>query len=289
MYGSRCGADAPRSGGSGRSSPPTVSASMPTVKQRCAAVQEPAQAALNHRLIGRSPIHRERHRYNDCGCSRGTSSGRPRALAAAGVGAGLALGGAALTGRLGSSTTIEQITSDRRRPRRSRRARPSGDLSVQQIYRLDSPGVVQITSSPASLAAGLRGARLRLRDRQGRPHRHEQPRHLRRPAASRSASPGSDELDATVVGKDPSTDVAVLQVDAHSRSLSPLPLGDSDQVQVGDPVVAIGNSAEPQPHRDASASSAPSSTASTRRAAARRTRTRSRPTPRSTTATPAAR
>ena len=33
----------------------------------------------------------------------------------------------------------------------------------------------------------------------------------------------------------------MLQVDAHSRSLSPLPLGDSDQVQVGDPVVAIGN------------------------------------------------
>ena len=34
----------------------------------------------------------------------------------------------------------------------------------------------------------------------------------------------------------------MLQIDAHSRSLSPLPLGDSDQVQVGDPVVAIGNS-----------------------------------------------
>jgi S1-C subfamily serine protease len=53
---------------------------------------------------------------------------------------------------------------------------------------------------------------------------------------------GVDQLDATVVGKDPTTDVAVLQITAHSRSLSPLPLGDSDQVQVGDPVVAIGNS-----------------------------------------------
>jgi S1-C subfamily serine protease len=52
---------------------------------------------------------------------------------------------------------------------------------------------------------------------------------------------GHDEIDARVIGKDPSTDVAVLQVDAHSRSLSPLPLGDSDEVQVGDPVVAIGN------------------------------------------------
>src|SRR5262249_27325969 len=53
---------------------------------------------------------------------------------------------------------------------------------------------------------------------------------------------GADEVDASVVGHDPATDVAVLQVDAHSRSLSPLPLGDSDLVQVGDPVVAIGNS-----------------------------------------------
>ncbi len=52
---------------------------------------------------------------------------------------------------------------------------------------------------------------------------------------------GSDDLSATLVGSDPTTDVALLQIDAHSRSLSPLPLGDSDAVQVGDSVVAIGN------------------------------------------------
>jgi len=52
---------------------------------------------------------------------------------------------------------------------------------------------------------------------------------------------GDDQLAAKLVGADPSTDVAVLQVDTHSRSLTPLPLGDSDLVQVGDPVVAIGN------------------------------------------------
>jgi S1-C subfamily serine protease len=46
---------------------------------------------------------------------------------------------------------------------------------------------------------------------------------------------------ARIVGSDPSTDVAVLQVDAHARALSPLPLGNSDAVHVGDPVVAIGN------------------------------------------------
>jgi S1-C subfamily serine protease len=33
----------------------------------------------------------------------------------------------------------------------------------------------------------------------------------------------------------------VLKVDARTRALTPLPLGDSDAVEVGDPVVAIGN------------------------------------------------
>jgi serine protease Do len=47
------------------------------------------------------------------------------------------------------------------------------------------------------------------------------------------------ELKATVVGRDAPTDIAVLRVDA--KELSNLPLGDSDQVRVGDWVVAIGN------------------------------------------------
>jgi S1-C subfamily serine protease len=48
-------------------------------------------------------------------------------------------------------------------------------------------------------------------------------------------------MKATVVGTDPSSDLAVLKIDASSRALTPLPLGDSDQITVGDPVVAIGN------------------------------------------------
>jgi putative serine protease PepD len=46
-------------------------------------------------------------------------------------------------------------------------------------------------------------------------------------------------LDAKVVGTDASTDLALLKVDASN--LTPLALGDSDQVQVGDPAYAIGN------------------------------------------------
>jgi S1-C subfamily serine protease len=46
---------------------------------------------------------------------------------------------------------------------------------------------------------------------------------------------------AEIVGTDPSTDLAVLKVDAPSSLLAPLSFGDSDDVAVGDGVVAIGS------------------------------------------------
>ena len=50
-----------------------------------------------------------------------------------------------------------------------------------------------------------------------------------------------DSVDAKVVGRDPSSDIAVLEVDPDDAKLRPLPLGDSSKVEVGQPVVAIGN------------------------------------------------
>jgi S1-C subfamily serine protease len=50
-----------------------------------------------------------------------------------------------------------------------------------------------------------------------------------------------EEMAAEIVGTDPSTDIAVLKVDADSRALRPLRLGNSDTLRVGDEVVAIGN------------------------------------------------
>jgi S1-C subfamily serine protease len=47
--------------------------------------------------------------------------------------------------------------------------------------------------------------------------------------------------DAEIVGEDPSTDLAVIKVEAPEGSLKPLTLGDSDALKVGEPVIAIGN------------------------------------------------
>jgi S1-C subfamily serine protease len=49
-----------------------------------------------------------------------------------------------------------------------------------------------------------------------------------------------DTQQAQIVGIDPSSDIALLKVD-NTEGVNPLPLGDSTKVQVGDPVVAIGN------------------------------------------------
>jgi Do/DeqQ family serine protease len=48
-----------------------------------------------------------------------------------------------------------------------------------------------------------------------------------------------DTLDAEIVGSDAATDIAVIKVDPHN--LVDLPIGNSDEVEVGDFVIAIGN------------------------------------------------
>jgi serine protease Do len=49
------------------------------------------------------------------------------------------------------------------------------------------------------------------------------------------------ELPARVVGRDQPTDIAVIHIDPKGLDLKPLVLGDSDKIDVGDWVVAIGN------------------------------------------------
>jgi S1-C subfamily serine protease len=51
----------------------------------------------------------------------------------------------------------------------------------------------------------------------------------------------SHNYTAEVVGTDPASDLALLKVQAPASELHPLTLGDSSKMEVGDPVVAIGN------------------------------------------------
>jgi S1-C subfamily serine protease len=137
-------------------------------------------------------------------------------------------------------------------------AQPAADqgdangLTVNQIYKKDSPGVafIQATaeSQPASpfnpFGGGGGGGTATgsgfVIDTEGHILTNA---HVVSGADRIQVTVGRDEdpMDAEVVGTDPSTDVAVLKVDAPADELHPLELGDSSQVRVGDPVVAIGN------------------------------------------------
>ena len=170
------------------------------------------------------------------------------------LGAVLALGGAALLGKLGTHTTVEQVstTPPATSPAQAPVPASTHGLTPEQVYAHDGPGVVQITatsvtqatsdpfnflpSSPQttqSLGSGF------VIDRAGHIITND---HVIAGAQKVQVSfSGQDQIPATVVGKDRTTDVAVLKIDAHARALTPLPLGDSDAVHVGDAVYAIGN------------------------------------------------
>jgi S1-C subfamily serine protease len=123
-------------------------------------------------------------------------------------------------------------------------------LSVNQIYSQDSPGVAYIEAkrdtqpSPFNPFGQSQGGTATgsgfVIDGDGHIVTNA---HVVDGADSVTVQLGEngDTLNAKVVGTDPSTDVAVLQVEGDTGSLQPLTLGDSSEVKVGDPVVAIGN------------------------------------------------
>ena len=148
------------------------------------------------------------------------ASGSPRQASAQGLRSPAQRSPAISTRRRRSSRSRPARRSRAERPRR----RASGNLSVEQIYRLDCSGGRpdrRLGRARVDLADG-RGARLGLRDRQGRAHRHEQPGDLGRSGPPRELL-GQRRARRDARRQDPATDVAVLQVGAHSRSLQPAP------------------------------------------------------------------
>ncbi len=170
--------------------------------------------------------------------------------AAALLGAAIALGGAAVMD-VGRTATVREVVESRST------ASPTfkgGELSINDIYLESAPGVVQVTSTavvesepdpffgnpfaPGSQTQRSLGSGFVI-DKAGHIVTNF---HVVEGAQSVEVSFSNQEtMRARILGVDPATDIAVLKVDARSRALTPLKLGDSDTVEVGDSVVAIGN------------------------------------------------
>ncbi|HXR10855.1 MAG TPA: trypsin-like peptidase domain-containing protein [Gaiellaceae bacterium] len=180
-------------------------------------------------------------------------------VATGAAGAAIALGGAAAFGAWsGSTTTVREIPAlpAASEPEPASFARTAKPLTIHDIYDRAAPGVVQVTATSRVTAQanpfldpfGFGGTTTETQRALGSGFVIDKAGHIVTnyhvvQGASRVevSFSNQEQLPARIVGRDPSTDLAVLQVHASSRALTPLTLGDSDLVRVGDSVVAIGN------------------------------------------------
>ncbi|MBS1887891.1 MAG: trypsin-like peptidase domain-containing protein [Actinobacteria bacterium] len=136
----------------------------------------------------------------------------------------------------GSTTTKEVVRASGATPAAAVTSE-SGGNTVNAIYKADANGVAFIESKVAEGVASGSGIVL---DQEG---------HV---LTNNHVVEGGEEIKvsfesegqmypATVVGTEPNSDLALLQVEAPASKLHPLKLGDSAKMEVGDPVVAIGN------------------------------------------------
>jgi S1-C subfamily serine protease len=152
-------------------------------------------------------------------------------------------------GRETRTTTVIQQAPLSAQPA-SQPSRSSGGLTARDIYKRDAPGVVQVSASivrkvqspfdlfPQEERGQATGSGF-LVDPSGDILTNA---HVIDGAASVSVQfEDGVTRAARVVGKDTSTDLALLKVDLNGLNVKPLELADSRTVQVGDPVIAIGN------------------------------------------------
>jgi S1-C subfamily serine protease len=152
----------------------------------------------------------------------------------AGATAGVAIG---LDGGGGdSATATTPATTTQAAPQLAASRRTTGSLGIEELYRQASPGVVLVESGGAGgrgLGSGF------VIDEEGSIVTNQ---HVVAGADEVTVTFDDDtEVPARVLGTDPGSDLALLDVDVPADELTPLPLGDLDDVEVGEPVVAIGN------------------------------------------------
>jgi S1-C subfamily serine protease len=173
-------------------------------------------------------------------------------FASALIGGGVVVAVVAAAGDLGNSEkTVTTVQAAPLAP--SNASQQSKGLTPHDIYVKDAPGVafvtstiVQKTESPFNLFGGgetqrqgqATGSGIVI-DNNGTILTNY---HVVENAIKVTVSfEKGKTVNAQVVGKDPSNDLAVLRIHPDGLTLHPLTLGSSSGVQVGDPVLAIGN------------------------------------------------
>ena len=159
-------------------------------------------------------------------------------VAASAIGAGAGIGIWEATDDDGASATVAQTV-----PTRS--VADGTQLSVNDIYEQAKDGVVLVTTQtqgtpllPGQGGGGATGSGFVIDD-EGHVLTNQ---HVVDNATNVTVRfPNGDEVGARVVGADASSDVAVLELDSIPSSVTPVKLGSSESLEIGDLVVAIGS------------------------------------------------
>jgi putative serine protease PepD len=169
----------------------------------------------------------------------------PRAaLATAVAGAALLGAGGATAVAVGlggeSNTVVREVTVG------SGESAASASTTVGSVYKNAAKSVVEITVNGRADTSPFGGGG--TQQAQGSGFVYDDQGHI---VTNQHVADGAQSVsvtfsngksyDATVVGTDSSTDLAVLKVDAPASLLQPLELGNSSDLEVGDGVIAIGS------------------------------------------------
>jgi putative serine protease PepD len=168
-------------------------------------------------------------------------------VAAAVVAAGGATAGYVARGDGGSAAPAAAPAAKSPSPSAQAAASTSA-LSVNEIYRRAKSGVVEVIATEQASDSPFPGQGSPSTQAQGSGFVYDADGHI---VTNEHVVDGATsvtvkfangkKLTAQVVGTDPSTDLAVLKVDALPSDVTPLTLGSSGSLEVGDGVVAIGS------------------------------------------------